>query len=301
MTCSSSSVFCDWLNVTFRPDDSPIISLRAWLDGLLFPVSFADPDAGIVCLRVGLGTLRIEQKKRFHLVSASGSVLGHLRDIGQFEEYLSLLALRPHKVTRLDAARDYSVDGPVFLRALEQRYPDDRVRLQRKALRVTRFYSCRASDGLETGTWYAGDRSSARVTARVYDKQEEALEKRGEILPPTTRVELSFKKDHGCTLRDAAMPYSLFHQFASPTLVPKPADATEWAPHGEGWESLPVAPTLPFALFERRVATSPEIDHLVALAEGFGPEGLPVVLRAFEKSLRARLAVGAPGIAQGQS
>jgi len=301
MTSSSSGVFCDWLNVTFHPEDSPVAGLRDWLDALLFPVSFADPAGGVVCISVGLGTLRIELKERFHLVSASGSVLAHLRSMGEFEAYLSVLALHPHKVTRLDAARDYSVDAPVFLRALEGRYPGDRVSLQRKALRVTRFYSCRASDGLLTGTWYAGHRSSARVTARVYDKQEEALEKRGEVLPPTTRVELTFKKDHGCTLRDAAMPYSLFHQFASPSIVPKPVDAPGWVAHGEGWTPSPIVPALPFALFERRVATSPEIEHLASLAERFGPEGLPVVLRAFEKSLRARLAVGEPGIAQDQA
>lgn len=283
MTYSASRVFTDWLDVTYSPDNSPVDDLRLWLDSQLFPIRYADDCS--VLVDVGNGVLAFQIKPRFHRVSASGSVLSHLRDLGIFEEYLSLLGTCPHKVTRLDAARDYYVDAPVFLRSLEKRYPADRVNLQRKALKVTRMYSSRDSDGQLTGTWYAGHRSSARVTARVYDKQAEALAKRDEVLPATTRVELTFRKDHGCTLRDAAMPYSLYHEFASPALVPKPSDAPEWVPHGEPWVSAPVDPALPYEVFKRRLETSPELARLVELADRFGPEGRKLVLRTFESRL----------------
>lgn len=291
---SSSSVFCDWLDVTYSPLGSAVEDLRLWLDVQLFPVRFSD---GVKCLvDIGCGVIKIECKPGFHRVSASGSVVSHLRGLGLFDEYLSILAMYPHKVTRLDAACDYAVDGPVFLRSLEARYPLDTVCLQRKALRVKRLYSCRASDGLLTGTWYAGHKSNARVTVRVYDKQAEALDNRAEVLPPTTRVEFTFRKDHGCTLRDAAMPYSLYHQFASPTIVPMPADAAEWVAHGEGWPSAARPPKLPYEVFVRRLETSPELARLAELCSGFGEAGEATLIRAFTAQLRQSRLNSAPAV-----
>lgn len=281
---SLSRVFCDWLDVTYHPADSVVDDLRTWLDAQLYPVRYSDGSAHSI--DVGLGVLRIDCKSRFHRVSASGAVLSHLRGEGLFHEFLSVLAMAPHKVTRLDAACDYAVDGPVFLRSLEKRYPLDTVSLQRKSIRVKRLYSCRASDGLLTGTWYAGHRSNARVTARVYDKQAEALDNRGESIPPTTRVEFTFRKDHGCTLRDAAMPYSLYHQYASPTIVPAPSDVEEWQPHGEGWTAATLPPKLPYEVFVRRMATSPELSRLAELGARFGDAGEAALVRAFKKQLR---------------
>lgn len=278
------TVFCDWLDVTFKPTDSPVSQIRLWLDSMLCPVRYEDDQGAKV--DVGYGLISFDTRERFHRISASGAALEHFRLTGELENYLSLLASQPHTVTRLDAARDYPVDAPPFLRRLEERYPNDKVNLQRKALRVTRMYSSRDSDGALTGTWYVGHRSQARVTARVYDKQAEALEKRGEELPPTTRVELTFRKDHGCTLRDAAMPYSLYHQFASPALVEKPSDAPEWSPHGEGWSGDPVTPKLPLDLFKRRVEYSPELARLIELSKAFGEPGIDILLRTLETQIR---------------
>lgn len=296
MTCSQSRVFCDWLTVSFRPDDSPLPDVCLWLDHQCCPVRFSDDRSSLY--DVGGGTLRITFGKGFHSFSVSGVGLMYLRNMGLYSDYLSVLASCPHNVTRLDAACDYPIDGPVFLRRLEGQYPADLIKLQRKAIRVTRLYSSRLSDGQLTGTWYAGHKSSARVTARVYDKQAEALDNRGESLPPTTRVEFTFSKDHGCTLRDAYMPYSLYHQYASPSIVPVPSDAEPWVAHGEGWDSVARVPPLPIELFKRRVELSPEIARLVVLAASYGAEGDAVLLRAFQTGIaRHRLEVGS-GVAQ---
>lgn len=285
MTYSASDVFCDWLDVTYPPDQSPVDSIRLWLDGLLCPVRYSDDETCLV--DVGSGVLAIQTKSRFHRISASGAVLSHLRDLDLFHTYLDLLGSMVHKVTRLDAARDYYTDAPPFLRHLEAKYPDDRVNLQRKALKVTRMYSSRSSDGAQTGTWYVGHRSSARVSCRVYDKQAQSLDVLGISIPPTTRVEFTFRKDHGCTLRDAAMPYSLYHEYASPKVVPKPADAQPWSPHGEGWTARPVDTAIPFEVFRKRVEFSPEIERLAELAAGFGPEGRDLLLRVFQRRVDA--------------
>ena len=290
MISSDDPVFCDYLDVTYSPEDSPISAIRHWLDSELFPVRYQDESSCLI--DVGDGALRIEWKTRYHRVSASGSVLAYFRKLSIFSEYLSLLAMAPHKVTRLDAACDYPIDGPVYLRALEARYPDDQVNLQRKALRVSRVSSARASDGLQTGSWYAGHRTKARVTCRVYDKQAEALDVRAVTLPPTTRVEFTFRKDHGCTLRDAFMPYSLYHQFASPVLLEDVSDAPEWVPNGEGWTASPQPPVLPYTFFKRRLETSPEFARLVELATEMGPGGHDLLIGTFASAVRGSRSLG---------
>lgn len=289
---AGSDVFCDWLDVTCSPDDSFVDRVRTFFDSLLCPVAYADDDR--VCLAVGNGKLVLDLKRRFHRSSASGEVLSFLRTAGVFEQYLSLLGEVPHKVTRLDAARDSTDDGPDVLRSLEAAYPDDRVSLTRKAMRVTRLYSARPSDGRQTGTWYVGHRSSGRVTARVYDKQAQLLDTRGVTIGPRTRYELTFRKDLGCTLRDAAMPASLFYQYASPALLGRPSGVPEWRPnHDMHWP--PVADDLlPYGMFLRRLENSPELDRLAELAGQYDDVGIEAVMRDFrarvERSFRSRAA-----------
>lgn len=289
-------VFCDWLDVTCSPDDSFIDKLHLYFDTLCCPVLSASDDH--VLISVGEGKVVFNIKSRFHRSSVSGAVLRYLRERGKLDEYLYLLSTVPHKVTRLDAALDVSIDGPVVLRMLEQCFPDGKVSLTRKALQVTTMYSIRA-DGESTGTYYIGHRSNARVTARVYDKQAEMLAKGAICYPPTTRFELTFKKDHGCTLRDASMPKSLFYQYASPTLLERPDDVPDWEANSSyDWTGTPVAPAMSYALYKRRVELSPEVDRLASLAAELGPQGVTLALRAFEAKLRSHLssdsAIAAP-------
>lgn len=289
MTYSVSDPFCDWLDVTCSPESSFVADLRRFCDVHAWPVAYSDDDR--VMLSVGDGKLVLDFKERYHRASASGSVLAYFRAAGLLEQYLALLATVPHRVTRLDAAVDAPVDAPRVLRALEARYPCDNVPLTRKASRVTRMYSARESDGQVTGTWYVGHRSSARVTARVYDKQAEILHRTGLDSPPLTRYELTFKKDLGCTLRDCLMPASLFYQYATDTLLPRPSGVPDWVPDRDSdWSAVPVDLALPYELFCRRVEYSPEIERLAVLAAEFGDKGRPALLRAFERSLDEQIA-----------
>ncbi|AXH78613.1 MAG: isomerase [Circular genetic element sp.] len=284
MTCLVSDVFCDWLDVTCSPESSFIADLRLFCDVNLWPVAYADHER--ILIAVGHGKLVLDIKKRYHRASASGSVLALLRTTGLLKPFLALLGRVPHRVTRLDAAVDVAVDGPVVLRTLEARYPMDRVSLSRKSLGVVRMYSARESDGQLTGTWYVGHRSSARVTARVYDKQAEILSRTGLDSPPLTRYELTFKKDLGCTLRDCLMPASLFYEYASGKLLAPPRAIPAWVPNKDSdWSSVPVDLALPYEVFCQRVERSPEIARLVELAAEFGPVGRPVLIRAFTRAL----------------
>lgn len=283
------TVFCDYLTVTCHPDESFVECVSDWLTAV-FPIAFQGED--LTVFRVGRGKIDVDSSARFfHRVSCSGAALSELRSIGDYGDLLSLLGSFPHRVTRLDAALDVLTDAPVILRGLEARYPSDRVCLTRKALKVTRMYTTR-SDGLLSGTWYAGHKSRARVTARVYDKQLEAYEKRGEIIPPTTRYELTFGRDHGCTLKDAFMPRSLFYEYSSPALVDRPDDHSTWSPHNaDGWESDPVDRDFTYEMFLRRVENSPELAALERMAVSLGPVGVDLYLASLRRRL-SRQGVG---------
>ena len=284
-----ADVFCDYLSVTCHPEASFYDDLYVWCVAE-WPVRF-DVD-GVVGFDVGshgLVSLAKDRNHKFHRSSASGDALRRMREIGAFGDYLSLLSAVPHKVTRLDAALDVPVDFPVIYGALMARYPDDRVALTRKQMVVTHDVSARLSDGVRTGTWYVGKKSKARVTAAVYDKQEEAFAKRGEILPPTTRYEMRFSKDLGCTLRDAYMPKSLFYEFASPAILDRPDQVPSWTPHGESWQGEPVEPKLTYTQLLNRIDNSPELLALQRMAVDLGEPGIELLLNRIGRSLRGQL------------
>lgn len=286
MTCSRSEAFCDWLDVTCSPELSFVERVVRFLDFACYPVAFSDADS--MSFRVGDGILRLDTDRKWHRASASGAVLSHLRLKGEFLAYLSALSEVPHTITRLDAAVDTSEDFPCVLAALRERYASGYMAFSRKSLRITELLAVR-SDGERTGTWYAGHRAKAMVTARVYDKQNEILERTGVESPSRTRYELTFRKGAGVTLRDACMPASLFYQHSEKLGLSVPAGVEPWQSHDLGGWSLGAVVDTDFTLshFARRVETSPEIQHLAALARRFGPAGNAALLRAFERALTA--------------
>jgi len=287
MTCSRSRVFCDWLDVTCSPERSFHDQVERFLNIGCYPVAFSDDTSK--SFRVGDGILRLDYELKWGRASASGAVLSHLRSAGQYQEYLSALAGVPHTITRLDAALDTSEDFPAVLCALRKRYPAGQVSFSRKSLRVTELLAVRARDGASTGTYYIGHRAKAKVTARVYDKQNEILDRTGVESETRTRYELTFRKAMGVTLKDASMPASLFYQHSRAVGISPPSGVEQWVSHDlGGWTPVPLVGDFSLAHFSRRVETSPELQHLAALARQFGPNGTAMVLRAFELALSGR-------------
>ncbi|HDY5456252.1 hypothetical protein [Pseudomonas aeruginosa] len=117
------------------------------------------------------------------------------------------------------------------------------------------------------------------MTARVYDKAFEALQKRGEILPPTARVEVTAAGgDCGATLRDAAEPTALFWHIASPAILTRPEGIPVWSPNSDiGWQlvRLDISPA---EVLKRRVANATMLDALADVADEIGPEGRKYLL-----------------------
>lgn len=280
----------DWLDVTYSPDDNPSELLNAFIashplcseDGLPPSQSrhrFVDLDT----LTFDYGCLDISTKFKAYRVSASGSFLAALRSRGLFNEYLTILASSPYRVTRLDAALDRQVDASVVLAKLDLAYPRE-VSLSRLRPLRTAMITTRREDGLRTGTWYAGHRSRARVTARVYDKTNEILERSGvHIGHHFTRYELTFREGTA-NLNDAYSPSGIFWAHVG-ALLPVPADVPAWnVSDVPAWVSER-SEVLPYEALLRRVSNSSELDALLLLADRMGPEGRNTLMHMLAKKL----------------
>lgn len=258
------SVICDWLDITYAPNDTPERAVIVVIQSAMAECLSNDGPAGSVW-RLNDGILKIDYRQTFARFSASGAFLEGLRVAGVYMDYLSALSESPHTVTRLDAAHDVLQDAAPIIARLRKRYPSE-CSLTRKALRTKSILQTRA-DGKESGTWYVGHRSKGRVTARVYDKQLELLERRGVEVPPMTRYELTLRKDIGVTLRDAAEPDRVFWHYASPVLLKRPEGVPEWQTGwGGGWSYE--RPEVALAgVLKARIASSAELQAILELAD----------------------------------
>lgn len=274
-------VICDYLSVTYSFDSHPAHRAQMFLASIGAEVAgeglYRLGDGGTVTVGVKYGTMRI---------SASGAALAAMRTDGVFMDYLSLLSEHPHRVTLLDAALDQERDAPPVLKALQRRYKGRKVHLGRKGMEWTVLMSERPSDGAMTGTFYVGRKTSARVTAKVYDKQEEARVRHAKIIAPRLRYEVSVKKDYGATLRDAAEPERLFWHVASPALLQRPEGVEDWSPDwSQGWSAGPRPELLPAEVLSRRLSNSPELGLLASIADDMGPEGRVWLVRQLANHL----------------
>lgn len=281
---SSLTSFCDFLDVTYSPVDCPYPELNLLLLGAGFIVRRDTGGCVVYVPPTERGVAKVTHSSKFAKVSLSGGVCASLRSLGLWDEALSILGTSPHKVTRLDAALDLPLDAADVIVSLRRRYPDGRVNLGRKALPVSVMLSTR-DDGRESGTYYVGHRTAARMTCRVYDKSLEALSKRGEKLPTTTRFEVTARKDSGATLRDAAMPDALFWHIASPALLSRPEGIPMWAPNTEMGYTAPIRSFEPAETLRRRVESSPELEAFLAVADVIGDSGRDYLLSLVEARL----------------
>lgn len=256
----------DWLTVTTPRDTSDFVtaSLRSTLSQVTgVTASFGGwdfPNGGCV---------RVQGRHRVSVISASGRALSMLRAVGVFGAFLRSLSEEVHNVTRLDVAIDFAEhDTPGVLDALYARGRSNDVQLTRKACPVRRF-SSPGLDGRDTGTVYFGGRGDTRVSARVYDKRHEQLQ-RGLADPgPWLRYELEVSRLATPTLRDAWEPGPIFYHFMSHdpgALLPRPPTGVrQWEPGGRF--ELPPRPALdPIEVFDRRIQNSSELRDIILQA-----------------------------------
>lgn len=280
-------VFCDWLDVTSPPDRE--YALRSSLGPILCAAGGSKLSDDLY--ELGNGKVKIGLMRGVFRVSLSGACIRVLCIQGLWETLLSDLADGPHRVTRLDAAVDLDLDGADALEALEAAYPRGEVRLSRRPIKVSQMLSTRP-DGRKTGTWYAGHRSAAEITCRVYDKAKQMLDTRGEVIPPRTRAELTVRK--GCTLRDAFQPERVFWHYMAPAILQKPSDVPEWSSGwAEGWK-MERTEILPAQRLKRLIEHSPELAAIIELADSIGPMGRSMASRLIQDRIRQAPCSGSP-------
>ena len=281
----ATAVFCDWLDVTAPPGEG---------HRLITAIGPLLCSAGALKLTDDLyemngGKVKIGPFKQVYRVSISGACIRLLEVQGLWSTLLSHIADGPHRVTRLDAAIDFPMDGADALEALQGAYPRGEVRLSQRPIKITEML-CTRPDGRKTGTWYAGHRSGAEITCRVYDKAQQLLDTRGETIPSRTRAELTIRK--GGTLRDAMEPERVFWHYMAPAVIKRPPGVPEWSSGwAEGWTMTRVE-LLPYQALKRRIETSSEIAALIELADTVGSEGRTAALRMLEARFREASPLG---------
>jgi len=285
----SLEVFCDWLDVTAPPSEE--YRIRSELGPLLSSVGEKVSDD---LYRLNNGSVKLQGNSRWFKVGLSGQAVALLRFSGLWLDVLSLIGEGPHRVTRVDAAVDLPLDGADAISELQSSYPLGEVRLSQRPVAITELLSTR-SDGRKTGTWYAGHRGKSEITCRVYDKAQEALDKRGEVIPPRTRCELTVCKGASPTLRDAAEPSRLFWHYMAPAILRRPPGVPEWSSGwAEGWV-MHRSEFLPAQALKRRIEESPELSALIELADSIGPMGRSMALRLIREKFDQAPVAGSPG------
>lgn len=285
----------DWLDVTYS-SDSDLSSVSDMAIELCSQVEF---DTGARRgYRFGTGgadsgLLIVERSHNFQRVSASGAVLAFLRGLRLLDEFLGALSDSPHNVTRLDVAHDVPCRDPGRVVRRHYARTRDGVAFGRKGLQTKAIFSP-GIDGLDTGTVYHGHRSSAKVTARVYDKGHQMMEMHGAVVPPHVRYELTFRREAQASLRDASNPESIFWAHAPSLGLKRPYGVLDWSPGAVGCAFPRRGALTPFQRLQRAVDALP-LDDVTRLCPEVGPEGVACFLRMIEKRLRA-----ASGTAGGQ-
>jgi len=272
----------DYLNVSF-PEES-MSEVRTCLLKLIFQAgakSISTKDSKTELYRIQSGTVRMAERRGYHLVGLSGTALSVLRQHDLYTELLSLISGVSHKVTSLDIAHDVRVHAPKVVKSLYKRLSStEGLHLTRKQVhsfnKVMRpsLYSSE-----ETGTVYLGRRTS-EVYAKVYDKRNEIMEKTGMMtVDPLTRYELTVTNKAGVSLSDAHNPDACFWHFMSQVLPTPKGWSDNWVKGGFSF-GLPALPVkLPADVLADRVEQSGDLELMLRLSGDMGPNGLDHLIR----------------------
>lgn len=273
-TFSPGLIFCDALTVTI-PQDC-YAGLLPNLESVLDRVLCASPQVGVYICPSG-GWVKIGVRSGVSWVQASGGILGALRDVGAYADYLSLFAAYPHRVTRLDVALDVDVSPSPVLLGLYAKGREGVLSLTRKAIKPSaiegRFSPAFYDLAADTGTVYVG-RRSAEVRLTVYDKRQEVYARTKEdIGHMLLRYELRVTDKMGATLGDAYKPAPIFWHFLAPGFLSAPSEVGQWEPFHDGGFAVNRRTVPAYERMKRRVEASTEMPRLFALADECGPQG----------------------------
>lgn len=228
------------------------------------------------------GTVKFGRRGRVATLSASGWVLGRLRQEGLFGEYLAGIAEVPHRVTMLHATADYQVPSPSqHIHSVWDAAIGGLLSLSRKSLRPSQCSHVFSADdeGVVSGTVYLGQRQNADIWAKVYDKQRERMARGFADPGPLVRVEVACMSDVRATLQDAYDPTELFFHVAGRSLVEVPDGLQGWSGAGEGFVLEKARERLPYERFEAFLHGSVDARRLAQMAlDLYGSDVAPQAL-----------------------
>lgn len=275
---TSTSVFADWLSVTCSPEHSFLKSVQYAIDSLGGSITAVDK---ATTYSLGNGTIRIQSTPHFHSVSISGGSLARIRELRRLDYLLTCFAEVPHSVTRLDVALDTNQDGPDVIDHYHKRFSSSSryPKLSRKTVEPSYILKRRSSDNRLTGTVYIGHTKGTKVSARIYDKQADLLDKNGVSVPPTTRYELTVRKDMKPSLRDVFQPSAIFWHYMGNTLIKRPPDVPKWHPGWGGSWTMKVDKPLLYQVLKTKIQDNPELHRIFDLADSMSADGRDIALR----------------------
>ena len=267
----------DFLGVSVPAEtwDTLRSEVQSELDGLGAQVEVDDAKVTLWRHAPSQGTVRAQRRGQVVALGVSGAVCAALRAQRRFETFLAIIAAKPHRVTRIDAAVDSMQDAAPVVKKAYRKGKAGKAALTRKRIlptAVSAHFGVREVDGVESGTVYFG-KPTADVRMVVYDKQAERHNATGTDPGPWLRHEVRSRVG-GMTMRDAVDPTPLFYSFASPSFRPRPAGVAVWEPHGEGYVLEKLEPRTSFDRLRHRVETSAEVGALIVLAHEVGPFGV---------------------------
>ena len=280
-----SEPFCDFIGITVPAEvwDSLRAEVEAELQNIGMGVEVDDDRSVLWRASDGTGTVKANKVGKVWALGTSGAVCAGLRTAGRFLDYLAAIGTRPHRVTRLDATLDVQADAAPIVAEVTRAGRAGELSLTRKSVKpadVLAFSGVRA-DGAISGTVYVGAKR-ADVRLVVYDKQHERASRKLPDSGPLTRYELRLRAGAGVTLRDAAMPTSVFWHFMRESGItpghPSGDHSSVWSPEGSGFAIERTAPPLPAQRLKRRCESSADLRSLVALAESCGPYGVELLV-----------------------
>ena len=281
---NQTKVFADWLDVTCSPEVSFFDSVQYAIDSMGGFIQSIDRSDRMV-YSLGSGYITLLRSKHFHKVSVTGGALVRIRELGKLDYLLTCVSEVPHSITRLDAAMDTSQDGADVFSYFSRRFssPSRYPNLTRKTVTPTYISSLRDSDNRRTGTINIGGYRNTKVSARVYDKQHEAMQKRGEELPPTTRYELTVRKDMKPSLRDVSEPTSIFWHYMGRTVLKAPQGVPEWSSTWGGTWSMEIEKPLLYQVVKSKIESNPELLRIFELADSMSPDGRSIAMNMIKR------------------
>jgi len=289
MPSPRSKVFCDFFNVTVPKDNNEavLLALQPFLAQLgcsLTAVGYTSPSGGLFSWRF---------RGQIVVYSGSGAFITALRDNGIFSMFLAEFAMFPHAVSSADFTCDEYVPAPLRLKAIFDLANTGAVTFTRKSVNPRYVRGLLRSPiypdetGCLTGTIYIGQRGIHEVHAKIYDKRNEVLDKKGEHIGDCTRHELTVSRRMGITLRDLVEPASCFYHFyPSDLLEPEPFEP--WSSMGfVGYELPKLETPLPAQVLRARAMDSPELRDYFRLADTIGSEGFKYLLNVIKQSYKS--------------